>query len=153
MPRLLRSSCCLDDIERRSRAWRAKTRSAVNVKQLRKFCQNLPGTNERLLPDPYNILVYSLDKINFAYFKTSEPERWRFSIKVTPDRFVELTDIPGVKPARYRGRYHWITIVDVASFPAGYLKELVTWSHWYALDGLSRVRRRVLVGEKPDAAG
>ena len=153
MPRLLRSNCCLDNIERRSRAWRAITRSPVNVKQLQKFCRVLPGANERLLPDPYNILVYSLDKINFAYFKTSEPERWRFSIKVTPSRFVELTDIPGVKPARYRGRYHWVTIVDVASFPAGYLKELVTWSHWYALDGLSRVRRRVLVGEKPDAAG
>ncbi len=99
------------------------------------------------MSEPYNILVYSLDKINFAYFKTSEPERWRFSIKVTPDRFVELTDIPGVKPARYRGRYHWVTIVDVASFPPGYLKELVTWSHWYALDGLSRVRRRALETE------
>ena len=116
----------------------------MNVKQLRKFCQNLSGTNERLLPDPYNILVYSLDKTNFAYFKTSEPERWRFSIKVTPDRFVELTDIPGVKPARYRGRYHWVTIVDVGSFPAGYLRELVAWSHRYALDGLSRARRRTL---------
>lgn len=96
---------------------------------------------------PDNIPVYSLDKINFAYFKTSEPERWRFSIKVTPDRFVELTGIPGMKPARYRGRYHWITIVDVANFPPGYLRELVTWSHRYALDGLARVRREVLVGE------
>ena len=115
------------------------------VKQLQKFCRNLPGANDRLLPEPYNILVYSLDKINFAYFKTSEPERWRFSIKVTPDRFVELTDIPGVKPARYRGRYHWITIVDVSNFPPDYLRELVTWSHRYALDGLSGARRRRLV--------
>ncbi len=98
-------------------------------KQLEKFCRDLPGANERLLPDPYNILVYSLDKINFAYFKTSEPARGRFSIKVTPSRFVELTDIPGVRPARYRGRYHWVTIVDVAGFPAGYLRELVEWSH------------------------
>ena len=133
---------------RRFRAWRANKRIAVNVKQLQKFCRVLPGSNERLLPDPYNILVYSLDKINFAYFKTSEPERWRISIKVTPDRFVELTGIPGMKPARYRGRYHWVTIVDVANFPVGYLKELVAWSHRYALGGLSRVRRRVLVGER-----
>ena len=137
----MRSSCCLDAVERGFHSWRATKRLAVNVKQLQKFCRKLPGANERLLPDPYNILVYSLDKINFAYFKTSEPERWRFSIKVTPDRFVELTGIPGMKPARYRGRYHWITIVDVANFPPGYLRELVTWSHRYALDGLSRVRR------------
>ncbi len=119
----------------------------MNVKQLQKFCRTLPGSGERQLADPFNILVYSLDKTNFAYFKTSEPERWRFSIKVTPSRFVELTDVPGVKPARYRGRYHWITIVDVDNFPTGYLKELVEWSYGYALNGLSRSRRRALIGE------
>ena len=117
----------------------------MNVTQLKKFCRTLPSASERLLPDPYNILVYSLDKTNFAYFKTSEPERWRFSIKVSPDRFVELTDVPGVKPARYRGRHHWSTIVDVNGFPAGYLKELVAWSHRHALDGLRVSRRRELL--------
>ena len=116
----------------------------MNTPQLQKYCRNLPGTNERLLPDPYNILVYSLDKTNFAYFKTSEPEKWRFSIKVSPDRFVELTGVPGVKPARYRGRYHWITIIDVRNFPAAHLRELVAWSHAHAWEGLSAARRRAL---------
>jgi predicted DNA-binding protein (MmcQ/YjbR family) len=119
----------------------------MNAKQLQKFCRSLPGAGEKLLPEPWNILVYSLDKINFAYFKTSDPERWRFSIKVTPSRFVELTDVAGVKPARYRGRYHWITIVDVANFPADYLRELVAWSHRHALEKLSQARRRLLVGK------
>ena len=119
----------------------------MNDAQLKKICRSLPGANERLLPDPYNILVYSLDKTNFAYFKTSEPERWRFSFKVSPDRFVELTDVAGVKPARYRGRYHWITIVDVSQFPAGYLKELVEWSHRHAIDGLRVSRRRELLAQ------
>ena len=114
----------------------------MNKQQLQRFCKNLPGANERLLPPPYNILVYSLDDRIFAYFKISEPEKWRFSIKVSPDRFVELTGIPGVKPARYRGRYHWLTIVDVASFPADYLRELVLWSHQHVLSGLSRSRQR-----------
>ena len=125
----------------------------MNVTQLKKFCRTLPGANERLLPDPYNILVYSLDKTNFAYFKTSEPEKWRFSIKVSPDRFVELTGIPGVKPARWRGRYRWITIVDVGSFPAAYLKELVEWSHRHALESLTATRRRALLAQEPVKAG
>ncbi len=119
----------------------------MNTQQLRKLCRNLPGTNERLLPDPYNILVYSLDKNNFAYFKTSQPEMWRFSIKASPDRFVELTGVPGVKPARYRGRYHWITIVDVGNFPAAYLRELVQWSYRYALETLPMSRRKLLLNE------
>ena len=117
----------------------------MNIAQLKKFCRTFPGANERLLPDPYNILVYSLDDRNFAYFKTSHPEMWRFSVKVSPDRFIELTGVTGVKPARYRGRYHWITIVEVGHFPAGYLKELVEWSHRNALDGLSVTRRRALL--------
>lgn len=71
----------------------------------------------------------------FAYFKTSDPERWRFSVRVTPDRFVELTDVPGVRPARWRGRYGWVTIVDVARFPGDYLQALVEASYQRACRG------------------
>ena len=124
----------------------------MNTKQLQKFRNNLPGTNERLLPAPNNILVYSLDKTNFAYFKTSEPEKWHFSIKVSPDRFVELAGVPGVKPARYRDRYHWITIVDMRNFPPAYLRELVAWSHRHAFDGLSVCRRRAVLTHVPPTA-
>src|SRR5436190_22541858 len=101
----------------------------MNVPQLKRFCREFPNTIETLYGDPYNFLVYSVGGKKFAYFKTSDPERWRFSTRVTTDRFIELTDLPGVKPARYRGRYGWITIVDVAAFPASYLRVLVHASH------------------------
>jgi predicted DNA-binding protein (MmcQ/YjbR family) len=107
----------------------------MNVARLKRFCRERPGAAEMLYGEPYNFLVYSVRGRKFAYFKTSEPERWRFSVRVTPDRFVELTDVPGVKPARYRGRYGWITIVDVAAFPEGYLKELVEASYDRAWSG------------------
>jgi predicted DNA-binding protein (MmcQ/YjbR family) len=124
----------------------------MNVQQLRKFCQQLPHASERLLEPPYNILVYELDDRFFAYFKTSNPEMWRFSIKVAPERFLELTDIPGVKPARYRGRYHWITIVEVNSFPAAYLRELVEWSHQHAFRRLRVSRRKALLARQAASA-
>jgi predicted DNA-binding protein (MmcQ/YjbR family) len=113
----------------------------VNVGQLKEFCSKLSGANETLYGEPSNILVYSVGGKTFAYFKTSAPERWRFSTRVTPDRFVELTDFPGVKPARYRGRFHWITIVDVPRFPASYLTELVECSHQRAFASLSKARQ------------
>ena len=73
---------------------------------------------------------------------TAKPtERWRFSVRVSPDRFLELTDRPGMKPARYRGRYHWVTIVNVRTVPDGYLGELVQWSYRKALGALSRKRQ------------
>ena len=105
----------------------------MDVPQLKRFCKRFPRATETLHGEPWNFLVYSIDGRKFAYFKTSEPERWRFSTRVTPERFIELTDVPGVKPARYRGRYHWITIVTVSTFPADYLRELVAWSYERAL--------------------
>jgi predicted DNA-binding protein (MmcQ/YjbR family) len=107
----------------------------MNVAQVKRYCRSLPGAVEVDSGEPYNWLVYSVRGRKFAYFKTSEPERWRFSVRVTPDRFVELLDMPGVKPARYRGRYGWITIVRVSAFPAGYLRTLVEASFERARGG------------------
>ena len=116
----------------------------MNVGQLKRYCRRFPGSTETLHGEPWNFLVYTIGGRKFAYFKTSAPERWRFSIKVAPDRFIELTDVPGVKPARYRGRYGWITIVNVPGFPAGYLEELVEWSYRRALASLSKTAQAAL---------
>jgi len=116
----------------------------MNVAETKRCCAALQGATERLYEAPYSILVYQVGGKTFAYFKTSEPERWRFSIRVTPDRFLELTDRPGIKPARYRGRYHWVTIVSVQSVPAEYLRELIRASYRRALDSLSLKMQRAV---------
>jgi predicted DNA-binding protein (MmcQ/YjbR family) len=116
----------------------------MNVAQLKAFCRRFPGAAETAYGEPYNFLVYTVGGRKFAYFKTSQPERWRFSVRVSPDRFVELTDVPGVKPARYRGRFGWITIVNVAGFPTDYLADLVGSSYQRALASLSRARQTSL---------
>lgn len=118
----------------------------MNVSQLKQFCRGFPGTIETLYEEPFNFLVYSVGGTKFAYFKTSHPERWRFSTRVTLDRFIELTDVPGVKPARYRGRFHWITIVKVSGFPAVYLEELVQSSYQRAFASLSKARQLAIRG-------
>jgi len=95
---------------------------------------------------PSNVLIYSVGGKSVAWFKTGEPERWRFSLRATPDRFVELTDIPGIKPARYMARFHWVTIVDVRRVPVAYLTELVEWSYRKALGSLSKKCQNELSG-------
>lgn len=118
----------------------------MNTEELKSLCRGYAGATEALHPAPSNVLAYSVGEKSFAYFKTSEPEQWRFSLRVTPGRFVELTDIAGVKPARYMGRFHWVTIVQVERFPEDYLVELVEWSYRKALGSLSKARQRALVG-------
>jgi predicted DNA-binding protein (MmcQ/YjbR family) len=117
----------------------------IDTARLKKYCASLAGASSTLYGPPSNILVYTVGDKKFAYFKTSEPEKWRFSIRVSPDRFIELTDVPGIKPARYMGRFHWVTIVDPHSLPAKYLAELIDWSYHKALGSLSRQRRDELM--------
>lgn len=117
----------------------------MDTRQLKAFCGRFAGAQTLLHREPVNVLSYKAGGKTFAYFKTSEPERWRFSIKVTPERFIELTDVPGIKPARFMGRYRWVTIVDVRSVPEDYLRELVEWSYRAAVATLSRKRQRLLL--------
>lgn len=117
----------------------------MSVEDQKQLCQDFPGVQRTLHADPSNILVYSVGDKKFAYFKTSNPEMGRFSIRVTPDRFLELTDVPGIKPARYMGRFHWVTIVHPKVLPAHYLAELVAWSYERALQSLSKASRTLLI--------
>jgi predicted DNA-binding protein (MmcQ/YjbR family) len=116
----------------------------MNTEQLWRSAATARAATTTLYGEPSNFLVYSVGGKTFAYFKTSDPERWRFSTRVTPDRFLELTDFPGIKPARYRGRFHWVTIVEVSRFPASYLTELVEWSYQKALASLSKSRQNAI---------
>ncbi|MTW04316.1 hypothetical protein GM668_19745 [Duganella ginsengisoli] len=116
----------------------------MNIEELKQWLRGFPEALETLHSEPTNILTYKVGGKTFAYFKTSEPERWRFSFRTTPDRFLELTGMPGVKPARYMGRYHWVTIVRVAQFQEDYLRELVQWSYDKALSQLSKAKQRAI---------
>ncbi len=115
---------------------------------LKKHCLNFPGAIETLHAAPSNVLIYSVGGKSFAYFKTSDPEKWRFSIRVSPEHFLELTDTPGVKPARYMGRFHWVTIVKIESFPEPYLMELLEWSYRKALSALSKKKQAEILAMK-----
>ena len=120
----------------------------MDVADVKEHCSRCPGTTSKLYGPPSNVLVYYVGGRKFAYFKTSEPERWRFSICTSPERFLELTDVPGIKPARYMARFRWVTIVDVSTVPADYLQELIAWSYTKALSGLSRQRQLDIVGDR-----
>lgn len=120
----------------------------MDVDAIKEHCSRYPAASSKLSGPPGNVLSYSVANRQFAYFKTSEPEQWRFSIRVTPERFVELTDVPGIKPARYMARYHWVTIVDVRTVPADYLLELIAWSYTRALTSLPRRRQSAIAEEQ-----
>lgn len=125
------------------------TRKRMDVDAVKAHCAGLPGATSKWFDPPMNVLSYKVGGRTFAYFKTSEPERWRFSVRVTPERFLELTSVPGMKPARFMARYHWVTIVDVRTVPPDHLRELIAWSYDHALRGLSKRMQLGIAGGRP----
>ena len=126
----------------------AATIASMNTASVKTHCGRLPGATTKLHAPPVNVLSYQVAGNTFAYFKTSEPERWRFSVRVDPGRFLELTSVEGIKPARYMARFHWVTIVDVRRVPPAYLRELIAWSYDKALSRLSK-RKRLEIAAAP----
>ena len=122
----------------------------MDVAAVKAHCSRYPGVSSKVYGPPSNILVFYVGGRKFAYFKTSDPEKWRFSICTTPERFLELTDVPGIKPARYMARFRWVTIVDVGAVPADYLRSLIEWSYAKALSGLSKRQQSALMGDLRD---
>ena len=116
----------------------------MNTASVKTHCGRLPGATTKLHASPVNVLSYQVGGKTFAYFKTSEPERWRFSVRVDPGRFLELTSVEGIKPARYMARFHWVTIVDVRRVPPAYLRELIAWSYDKALSRLSKRKQSAI---------
>ncbi len=121
----------------------------MNLEQLKMVCLSLTGAAVIEHGQPANIQAYSVGKKKFAYFKTSEPEKWRFSIKVMPERYLELTDQEGIKPARFMSRFHWLTIVNINTIDDEYLKELVEWSYDKALLSLTKKVQREIMAHVP----
>lgn len=110
----------------------------MNIEQTKEYYRAFSGVIENDAGHPSNVLTFKVIRKGFAYFKTSDPEKWRFSIRVTPDIYLGLTDQPGIKPARYMHRFHWVTIVNVNAMDEQYLKELIHWSYDKALQSLPK---------------
>lgn len=83
-------------------------------------------------------LVYSVANKMFAVLCTLGPERGRLSFKVEPERFLELTDQPGIAPAPYMARAFWITLANPAQFGGARLQAFLRRSYDLVVASLPR---------------
>jgi predicted DNA-binding protein (MmcQ/YjbR family) len=104
----------------------------MNIEQLRKFCLAFPGAAEDVKWG--SDLCFCVGTKMFAVTDADTGEG--LSVKTTPERFAELTERPGIVPARYVARYHWITIEDSQAVTSAELKELIAASYRLVFDKL-----------------
>ncbi|WP_426702644.1 MmcQ/YjbR family DNA-binding protein [Rhodanobacter sp. Col0626] len=86
----------------------------LTVAQLDALCGRWPGVTRDVKWG--SNLVFSVGGKMFVITHEDGSEGGRLSFKVPDDRFLELTDQPGVIPAPYLARARWVSITEPSRF-------------------------------------
>ncbi len=82
-------------------------------------------------------IVYSVTRHMFVVQCMLGLERGRLSFKVEPERFLELSDLPGMMPAPYVGRAFWISVTEPERFSNAELSSHIRRSYELIVESLS----------------
>lgn len=99
----------------------------MNFDSLRKHCATLPGATMDVkwgADECYCVMTKM-----FAVFFVEGGKGRTMSFKCDPERFLELTDIPGIIPAPYLARAHWVQVTDAKALSDTDARALVARSH------------------------
>ncbi len=114
----------------------------MSVEQLDDLCANWPGATRAIKWDVD--LVWSVSGKMFVIMCTIGPERGRISFNVGPERFLELTDQPGITSAPYMARAYWVSINEPGEFSEAELANHVRQSYELVRAKLPKKTQRAL---------
>jgi predicted DNA-binding protein (MmcQ/YjbR family) len=121
----------------------------MNATDLESLCAGWAGVASSIKWE--DDLVFTVAGKMFAVFCLRGPHRQRLSFKVDPERFLELTDQPGITSAAYMARAFWISIAEPDRFARAKMTEFVRHSYDLVRGGLSK-KQQVALAEKDGAA-
>jgi predicted DNA-binding protein (MmcQ/YjbR family) len=117
---------------------------AMNEAALRKLTAAWPGVGAEV--KWVDDLVFMVDGKMFCALCLRGPEKGKLAFKVESERFLELTDRPGFRPAPYLARAHWVALDDAGVVAAGELRGLIRRAYELVLAKLSKKRQKELAG-------
>ena len=98
----------------------------MNPDWLRAHCLSLPGTTEEVLWG--DDLVFKIGGKMYAV-AVLVPHKVALSFKCTPEEFADLVERPGIIPAPYAARAHWVALETSDALPRAEVKRLVGSSY------------------------
>ena len=119
----------------------------MSLAPLRKLCGSLAGATRDIKWGADE--VYSVGNKMFAVFFVDGRTTRNVSFKVDPERFLELTDRPGIVPAPYLARAHWVQLQEPDALSADDAKALLARSHALVFSKLTRKLQAHIDGGSP----
>jgi predicted DNA-binding protein (MmcQ/YjbR family) len=96
-----------------------------------------------------SVLAFSIG--GKMYCCLSLDEKFGVSFKCSPGNFLALTDLPGIIPAPYLAKYHWVKITTPRALPKKELLRLIAESQRIVQNGLPRKIKQTIT--QPGQAG
>ena len=114
---------------------------ATSIERVRQYCLSLPYTTEKVQWE--DNLVFKVGGKMYAVVALEPGERW-LSFKSTPDEFAELLERPGIVPAPYLARAHWVCLESERALPDSEIKRLLGRAHQLTFARLPRKTQAAL---------
>jgi predicted DNA-binding protein (MmcQ/YjbR family) len=121
----------------------------MNVDFVRDHCLSFPNAKESLQWG--ETLCFKVGGKIFATLSLDEIPP-HLSLKTTGERFAELTEIEGIVPARYVGRYKWITLERLNVLSAREVRELIQNSYDMVIQKTPAKKQSVKVRRSGDTS-
>ena len=118
----------------------------MSAEWVRRFCLSLPQTTEKVQWG--NALVFNVGEKMYAVTRLEPGDVW-MSFKCTPEEFAELTERPGILPAPYLARAHWVALESEEALPASEVKRLLRSAYELVFAKLPKRTQQELQKIKP----
>lgn len=99
----------------------------MDLDNIRRFCLSLPHATENVQWG--DNLVFKVGGKMFTVANLNRTQTNKVSFKCTPEKFAELTEMPGIIPAPYSARYHWVSVQSDDALRVSEMEELIRQSH------------------------
>lgn len=96
------------------------------IEWMRQHCLSFPHATENVQWG--NDLVFKIGGKMFAV-ASLEPGAHVFSFKCAPEKFAELVELPGIVPAPYLARAHWVAFERSDALPRAETQRLLRQSY------------------------
>ncbi|MDC8757761.1 MmcQ/YjbR family DNA-binding protein [Janthinobacterium fluminis] len=116
----------------------------MNLEQAKAVCRAMPAASEDIKWG--SNVVFSVGLKMFAIFGGSEAAP-TLSFKVEDERFLELTDRPGIIPAPYLARAKWVQIARPKALGDAEAAALLRRAHGLIVAKLSKKLQREIGGQ------
>jgi len=122
----------------------------MDIDAIRRYCVQFPHVTENVQWG-YD-LVFKVDGKMFLVTPL-EPAPVRMSFKVSAEKFGELCERPGVRPAPYMARAQWVALEQLNTLPDSELRELIAESYRLVFERLPKKRQQELQSSARTARG